>query len=138
MLQTHGIKPVMVFDGKNLEAKKSVHESRASLRNSNVQKGIQLWKNGNRTEAVKHFQQGVKTTWQMTHEFIKVLREKSIDYVVAPFEADAELAFLCKNNRIDAVVTEDSDLLAFGCSQVKFQLLTFLFVIQVMPLFSEQ
>jgi len=51
---------------------------------------------------------------------LEVLREKRIDYVVAPFEADAELACLCKNNHIDAVVTEDSDLLAFGCSQVKF------------------
>ena len=42
-----------------------------------------------------------------------------IDYVVAPFEADSELAFLMQNKYIDAVVTEDSDLLAFGCSQVK-------------------
>lgn len=42
-----------------------------------------------------------------------------IDYVVAPFEADSELAFLMQNKYIDAVVTEDSDLLALGCSQVK-------------------
>lgn len=37
-----------------------------------MQKGKQLWESGNRAEAVKHFQQGVKTTWQMAHELIKV------------------------------------------------------------------
>lgn len=122
LLHNHGVKPVMVFDRHKLEAKHSVHESRSRLRTLNVQKGKQLWESGNRAEAVKHFQQGVKTTWQMAHELIKVLRAKEIDYVVAPFEADSELAFLMKNKYIDALVTEDSDLLAFGCSKVLFKL----------------
>ena len=41
-----------------------------------------------------------------------------VDYIVAPFEADAQLAFLEKGKVIDGVITEDSDLLAFGCSRV--------------------
>ena len=37
-----------------------------------------------------------------------------IDYVVAPLEADAQLAYL----ESQGVVPEDSDLIAFGCKEV--------------------
>lgn len=39
---------------------------------------------------------------------------------MAPFEADAELAYLSTSGRVDAVLTEDSDLLAYGCKKVPF------------------
>lgn len=41
-----------------------------------------------------------------------------MDCVVAPYEADAQLAFLNKLGIAQAVITEDSDLLAFGCKKV--------------------
>ena len=41
-----------------------------------------------------------------------------IEYVVSPFEADAQLAYLESQGVIQAVITEDSDLLAFGCKEV--------------------
>lgn len=41
---------------------------------------------------------------------------------MAPYEADAQLAYLEKNNIIDGVITEDSDLLVFGCKTVLFKL----------------
>lgn len=37
-------------------------------------------------------------------------------YVVAPYEADAQLAYLEKLGLISAIVSEDSDLLVFGVS----------------------
>ena len=40
--------------------------------------------------------------------------------MVAPFEADAQLAYLNKEGYADVVITEDSDLLVFGCTQVIF------------------
>lgn len=42
-----------------------------------------------------------------------------MDCLVAPYEADAQLAFLNKSGIAQAVITEDSDLLAFGCKKVK-------------------
>lgn len=44
-----------------------------------------------------------------------------MDCVVAPYEADAQLAFLNKSDIAQAVITEDSDLLAFGCKKVSVQ-----------------
>ena len=38
---------------------------------------------------------------------------------MAPYEADAQLAYLVKEGIAQLVITEDSDLLAFGCPQVR-------------------
>ena len=43
-----------------------------------------------------------------------------IEYVIAPMEADAQLAFLESKGLIQGVITEDSDLLAFGCKEVLY------------------
>jgi len=48
-------------------------------------------------------------------------RIRGVDCVVAPYEADAQLAFLNKSDIAQAVITEDSDLLAFGCKKVSVQ-----------------
>lgn len=50
---------------------------------------------------------------------------KGIEYLVAPYEADSQLAFLasipaCRGG-VSAVITEDSDLVAYGCSRILFK-----------------
>jgi exonuclease-1 len=41
-----------------------------------------------------------------------------VDVLVAPYEADAQLAFLSKTNIAQIIITEDSDLIPFGCEKV--------------------
>ena len=41
-----------------------------------------------------------------------------IDVIVAPYEADAQLAYLNRAKIADYVITEDSDLVLFGCHHV--------------------
>lgn len=41
---------------------------------------------------------------------------------MAPYEADAQLAYLERSKLVDAIITEDSDLLVFGCQNVLFKL----------------
>lgn len=48
-------------------------------------------------------------------------RARGVDCIVAPYEADAQLAYLTKAHLAQAVITEDSDLLAFGCKKVRFR-----------------
>ncbi len=59
---------------------------------------------------------------QMAYTFIKELKKRKIEYFVAPYEADAQLAYLAKTKYVDFVITEDSDLLALGCPRVLFKL----------------
>jgi hypothetical protein len=39
--------------------------------------------------------------------------------VVAPYEADAQIAYLFRTGAVTAVIAEDSDMLAFGCQRVR-------------------
>lgn len=41
---------------------------------------------------------------------------------MAPYEADAQLAFLSKEDIVDAIITEDSDLLVFGAKKVLYKM----------------
>jgi hypothetical protein len=50
------------------------------------------------------------------------LKAEGVSYVVAPYEADAQLAFLESQGMVDGIITEDSDLLVFGCRNVLFKL----------------
>ena len=43
-----------------------------------------------------------------------------MDCIVAPYEADAQLAYLYKQGIIHLVVSEDSDLLVYGCKKVRY------------------
>lgn len=44
-----------------------------------------------------------------------------MDYVVAPYEADAQMAFMEREGLVDGIITEDSDMLVFGCRNVRIQ-----------------
>lgn len=52
----------------------------------------------------------------------QALRAECIPYVVAPYEADAQLAYMEKIGLVEGIVTEDSDLLVFGCKIVLLKL----------------
>ncbi|XP_019954111.2 exonuclease 1 isoform X1 [Paralichthys olivaceus] len=118
MLLTFGVKPVLVFDGRNLPSKQEVEKARRERRQANLQKGRQLLREGKLSEARDCFTRCVNITPAMAHNLIKAARAKGVDCVVAPYEADAQLAFLTKSGLAQAVITEDSDLLAFGCKKV--------------------
>ena len=44
----------------------------------------------------------------------------NIEFYVAPFEADAQLTYMYTSGRADFVITEDSDLIAFGVKKCFF------------------
>ncbi|KAK4047726.1 hypothetical protein OIV83_005234 [Microbotryomycetes sp. JL201] len=58
----------------------------------------------------------------MAYQLIKALRTENIKYVVAPYEADPQLAYLERQGIVDGVISEDSDLLVFGCKTILFKL----------------
>ncbi|XP_028611111.1 exonuclease 1 [Grammomys surdaster] len=118
MLLSYGVKPILVFDGCTLPSKKEVERSRRERRQSNLLKGKQLLREGKVSEARDCFTRSVNITHAMAHKVIKAARALGVDCLVAPYEADAQLAYLSKAGLVQAVITEDSDLLAFGCKKV--------------------
>ena len=63
----------------------------------------------------------VDVTSAMAREVIDAVRKMKIRYVVAPYEADAQLAFLNIAGMAQGIITEDSDLIVFGCKKVFFK-----------------
>ncbi|KAK2832666.1 hypothetical protein Q5P01_016555 [Channa striata] len=118
MLLTSRVKPILVFDGHNLPSKREVEKARRERREANLQKGRQLLREGKLSEARDCFTRCVNITSAMAHNLIKAARARGVDCLVAPYEADAQLAYLTKSGLAQAVITEDSDLLAFGCKKV--------------------
>lgn len=57
-------------------------------------------------------------THKMALALIKECRKRNVDCIVAPYEADAQLAYLNIKNYAQVVITEDSDLILFGCTKV--------------------
>ncbi|KAG6455141.1 hypothetical protein O3G_MSEX009059 [Manduca sexta] len=58
----------------------------------------------------------------MALALIKECRNMNVDCIVAPYEADAQLAYLNIKNIAQLVITEDSDLILFGCNKVFFKM----------------
>ncbi|XP_078213368.1 exonuclease 1 isoform X3 [Callithrix jacchus] len=87
-------------------------------RQANLLKGKQLLREGKVPEARECFTRSINITHAMAHKVIKAARSQGVDCLVAPYEADAQLAYLNKAGIVQAIITEDSDLLAFGCKKV--------------------
>jgi 5'-3' exonuclease len=58
---------------------------------------------------------------EIVQELRRLLRMEKIPFLVAPYEADGQLAFLSQRKYIDVVITEDSDLVAHGATSILYK-----------------
>ena len=54
--------------------------------------------------------------------FMDILKELQIEFIVAPYEADAQMAFMVQQGLADFAISEDSDLIAYGCPSIVMKL----------------
>lgn len=89
LLQVNGIKPIMVFDGASLPMKKRIESERKKFRQESRLKAEECLVSGEISKANRKFNDAVNIDSKMIHRFIQVLRQMSIQLIVAPYEADA-------------------------------------------------
>ena len=126
LLRHHGITPVMVFDGDRLPAKRREEEERRARRQAQISRAHEA-KSVNDSHGAKNaFAAGMDVTPAMAHELIVALKRQGFEFIVAPYEADGQIAALAatpsSEGGVDLVFTEDSDLVAYGCETVIFKL----------------
>lgn len=114
MLVHFGITPYLVFDGDYLPSKAGTEHERAKKREESKILGLELLKVGKTSQAHKELLKAVDVTPEMARMFIEELKFHGIQYVVAPYEADSQLVYMEKQGIISGILSEDSDLLAFG------------------------
>ncbi|KAJ0410604.1 hypothetical protein ATCC90586_007437 [Pythium insidiosum] len=115
---------VLVFDGQRLPLKASTHDKRQELKQENRRVAVQLMADARRqateddrqaqvAKAFQHFQRAVSITPEVVSNVMQALRTAGVRFVVAPFEADAQMVWMCREGLASAIVTEDSDVLVY-------------------------
>ncbi|CAI9292887.1 unnamed protein product [Lactuca saligna] len=122
LLRHYGVKPILVFDGGHLPMKNEQEIKRARSRKENLARAIEHESCGNTSAAYECYQKAVDISPTIAYELIQVLKQEQISYVVAPYEADAQMTFLALSKHVDAVITEDSDLIPFGCPRIIYKM----------------
>ncbi|KAF3437202.1 hypothetical protein FNV43_RR19955 [Rhamnella rubrinervis] len=126
LLRHYKITPVVVFDGGNVPCKAATEHERHRRTMANRDLAMEKLKEGNVSAASELFQRAVSITPTIAHQLIQVLRSENVEFVVAPYEADAQLAYLSslevEKGGVAAVITEDSDLVAYGCQAIVFKM----------------
>ena len=124
LLASHSITPLLVFDGAQLPAKANTAAQRDVNRTHHRTLALHHLHTSppNPELALDHAQKAISVTGDVTARFITLARELSVDLVVAPYEADAQMAWLVQHSLVDACITEDSDLMAFGCDRIFIRL----------------
>ena len=54
--------------------------------------------------------------------FMDILKELEIEFLVAPYEADAQMTYMVQQGIADFAISEDSDLIAYGCPSIVMKL----------------
>ena len=127
-LKALNITPVFVFDGKSPPLKEKTNMKRS--KESNAARELYAAK----IKAIRERAEPVtedereelldlrrKSARPIPHEYASLaqwMHANSIDYVQAPFEADAQIAQLCIEGAVDAAITEDGDLIVFGVPSI--------------------
>ncbi|KAE8820342.1 exonuclease 1 [Hordeum vulgare] len=126
LLRHHKVVPVVVFDGGSMPCKSATDEDRHKKRELSLVLGKEKLEQGDKAAAIDHFRKAVQITPSMAYQLIQVLKTENVEFVVAPYEADAQLAYLATldadQGGIAAVITEDSDLIAYGCTAIIFKM----------------
>ncbi|KAH8412594.1 hypothetical protein KR009_003523 [Drosophila setifemur] len=122
MLLSYDIKPILVFDGQHLPAKALTEKRRRESRKQSKERAAELLRLGRVEEARSHMRRCVDVTHDMALRLIKECRMRNIDCIVAPYEADAQMAWLNRADIAQYIITEDSDLTLFGAKKIIFKL----------------
>ncbi|ETS73777.1 hypothetical protein PFICI_14723 [Pestalotiopsis fici W106-1] len=118
MMQHFGVTPYLVFDGGYLPSKAGEEAHRKQRREDSRQAGMELLKAGKPSLAHKELQKAVNISPEMARNLIEELKKLGLPYVVAPYEADAQMVYLERQGLVSGIVSEDSDLLVFGAKRL--------------------
>ena len=116
-----GIQVILVIDGDSLPSKKEENISRREERDKAFAKGIAAEKASDSRAARRFYAQSCSVTHKMKYMLITACKQLGINFIVAPYEADAQLGRLAHTGVVDLVITEDSDILVYGAPRILFK-----------------
>lgn len=119
-VKEYGGTPVVVFDGGRLPIKVKEESKRTYCREKVHELALQTMKTDQR-KALMMLTSCIPITHDLVKNVIERLKKDGVEYYVSPYESDAQLAYLDKIGYIDCVITEDSDLCAYGVREIAYK-----------------
>ncbi|MEM2915869.1 MAG: flap endonuclease-1 [Candidatus Woesearchaeota archaeon] len=113
-----GLKPVFVFDGEVPELKHRELEKRAEAKLEAQKKYEEAVAEEDIEAMQKYAARTVKLTKEMVEDAKRLLALMGVPVIQAPYEGDAQAAFLVKNGDAWAVVSQDYDALLHGADRL--------------------
>jgi len=110
----NGVRPIYVFDGKPPDMKSGELQKRAERRQQAEEELSKAIESGDQESIDRFSRRTVRLEKNQVDECQELLRLMGVPFVVAPCEAEAQCAAICKSGKAFAVATEDMDTLAFA------------------------
>lgn len=110
-----GIKPVFVFDSAYHQMKEQCIIDRANKKKEYKRKYL-IAKDEKMKKKYYHLCQAV--TGEEYDDIIKLIRFFGFSHIFSHEEADSQCAYMSKKGIVDYVISDDSDLLMFGCKNI--------------------
>ena len=117
-LLSHNILPVYIFDGKPPNIKKNTLQLRRDIRERAKEKAVKAEEENNEEDRIKYFKRSTIITTEQIIQCKELLDYMGIPYFQAEGEADVLCAQLAIAGLVDAVSTEDMDILTFGSPKI--------------------
>lgn len=114
-LLNKNIIPVYIYDGKPPELKNKTIEERKNIKKKAYEKMLLAETEEDKIKYFKRCSTVSKEQWDQCRELLDLM---GIPYINAPEEADSQCAYLAKAGLVDAVLTEDMDILTFGSPKI--------------------
>lgn len=122
LLVQNNISVIAVFDGKDLIAKAQEDLNRLENKAKNLELAAVIESTGDTEVALKVSKRALTVNDKMQNTLIAILKKIGIKVIIAPYEADAQIAYLCKQKICDFAISEDSDLIPYGCPNIMYKL----------------
>lgn len=119
--RSFGINVLLVIDGDSLPSKKEENLQRRAERDRAYDRAVAAEGARDGRAARRFYAQACSITQGIKHGLIEECRGRGIPFLVAPYEADAQMARLAHTGAVDLVITEDSDMLVYGCPRVLYK-----------------
>ena len=120
-LTSNGVIPIVILDGDFLVSKEKTNLERKLRKEKYKEEVEMLIAKNNWKKAKELMKRCVSVSRKVICDLTILLKNLKIEYIIAPYEADAQLCYLESIGYIDCIMTEDSDMIPFGCKNILFK-----------------
>lgn len=122
LLRRFKIAPYIIFDGNYLPMKSKEEKQRNNKRLKSRDEYKSFCENNNKEGARRKLIESIDVTPDMAKFVIDHLIKLRVQYVVAPYEADAQISYLYKKNIIQGAITIDSDMICYEVGHIFYKM----------------